>query len=492
MKVTRTSSFVGLISCALLIVLLSILLWSIASNGKLSWEAGLVLGSFLLWLCHGIYRACLRIKETGSSPGDAPSSPQMMLCRNPKSIRFFLWNLVFSPAGMPLSSSLSLLLFIWIGVYAIHTSRPILIILSVCWIAGLRLWIFNSFKRLYLNMKAGNMLTLIDHRGVRWIIPGNDGGNWLEEENYCTIEKADWENISDIRFFPHYIQLCSRDIDFFAFTDNMGEARQLISRYFRNSQPVPPINQPQHMDKLISQLKRNTILFTILDSKEILVPGQSKFGGTPDVSKNFEWPLSADGSPLSFLAQINCAEIAHLDTEHLLPTSGILYFFYELSKMEWNVEGNEDSVRVLYDNPESRDQLSRATFLKSLDKKHRLPESALCFESKEIIPSWEDLHALKPRKNFNLEEYIKISEDFSIDEHPNTGRLLGYANLIQSSIISDRPNPSHAVLLFELDSTSYPDTQLMFCDFGSIYFYIDKRDLAKLDFSNIWFNLQSF
>ena len=74
---------------------------------------------------------------------------------------------------------------------------------------------------------------------------------------------------------------------------------------------------------------RNSIRMTIA-GKDIN-PGCSKFGGQPEVPADFQWPYyegeTFDGikknRPLSFLAQLNCAEFAKYDTEQKLPQTGM-------------------------------------------------------------------------------------------------------------------------------------------------------------------------
>src|SRR5437868_4214617 len=58
--------------------------------------------------------------------------------------------------------------------------------------------------------------------------------------------------------------------------------------------------------------------------------GGCRIGGAPDLPLGVDWPrLSTDpggppGKPLSFLLQVNLAEVAFAEQEQLLPTSGIL------------------------------------------------------------------------------------------------------------------------------------------------------------------------
>lgn len=62
------------------------------------------------------------------------------------------------------------------------------------------------------------------------------------------------------------------------------------------------------------------------DDQEIPV-GASKLGGAPDLPPNEQWPYWKEGEPLSFICQLNLAEVAKHDVYKVLPTSGMLYFF---------------------------------------------------------------------------------------------------------------------------------------------------------------------
>lgn len=60
----------------------------------------------------------------------------------------------------------------------------------------------------------------------------------------------------------------------------------------------------------------------------------SKWWGDPDMPENMQYPtmsVEEDGDtyeyPLTFICQINCEDIAALDTEGRLPHEGMLYFF---------------------------------------------------------------------------------------------------------------------------------------------------------------------
>lgn len=67
-------------------------------------------------------------------------------------------------------------------------------------------------------------------------------------------------------------------------------------------------------------------------------PGQSRFGGLPDLPADLEWPGHPDtGQPLPFLAQINLADVVGL-TDLDLPATGHLLFFYDCVEQPWGYQ----------------------------------------------------------------------------------------------------------------------------------------------------------
>lgn len=74
--------------------------------------------------------------------------------------------------------------------------------------------------------------------------------------------------------------------------------------------------------------------------------GCSRFGGLPDVPPGSAWPHWGD-RPLGFLAQIRCEELAACDSAHLLPASGILYFFYDFIEQPWGFDPKDRGGAVV-------------------------------------------------------------------------------------------------------------------------------------------------
>ena len=79
--------------------------------------------------------------------------------------------------------------------------------------------------------------------------------------------------------------------------------------------------------------------------------------------------------PLSFLAQIDCAEIHALDSESLLPDHGILRFFYEMESQCWGFDPADAGCARVYWF-EQPDTLREAALPADQAEADRFPRSA--------------------------------------------------------------------------------------------------------------------
>ncbi|MFD3271146.1 YwqG family protein [Paenibacillus dendritiformis] len=71
--------------------------------------------------------------------------------------------------------------------------------------------------------------------------------------------------------------------------------------------------------------------------------GRSRVGGNPDLPPQAEWPRTADGEPMTFLAQLNLEQLAACDSLKRLPAQGMLYFFVGIDEPAYDIEH-----RVIY------------------------------------------------------------------------------------------------------------------------------------------------
>lgn len=253
-----------------------------------------------------------------------------------------------------------------------------------------------------------------------------------------------------------------------------------------------------HYTELLKSFSRDAIQISLAQDDNAPLPtGCSKYGGRPDVADDFQWPHDNSGYPLSLLLQIDCADLAFLDREGLLPTSGHLYFFYELSQMRR--DGKKNSVRVIYnDKPSS--QLHPLDYPVNLDKHYQLQECRLQFSQRTSFPCPEEVYHLihkrvKTIDNIELEVASDRLEEKYCPGSEGIGNMLGYAFLIEKPIVKDL---SDHVLLLQLDSSEYWEEddktphELQFGNGGCIYFYIKREDLLARRFDNIKFALQCY
>ena len=274
----------------------------------------------------------------------------------------------------------------------------------------------------------------------------------------------------------------------------------------------------------IIKLRRNSIVLSIEEEGNTAV-GATRFGGIPDVPKDFQWPYFTTSTfvddeekprPLAFLAQFNCEEISKYDTEHLLPDKGLLSFFYELDSQLWGFDPkNKGCARVFWF--ENVEELSPAAIPDGLQKENTFEALKIKAKSEPSYPSFEDFSLTRDNMIGHWDEYDMSMKGLRKDED-NIHKLLGWADPIQGNMTMqcelikrgyylggswDHVTPQdrqesidHSgkdwLLLFQLSSFAEDSVDLCFGDEGNIYFYIHKDDLAERNFDNAWLIMQCY
>ena len=251
------------------------------------------------------------------------------------------------------------------------------------------------------------------------------------------------------------------------------------------------------LERLLAEYKffgRNAIRISFAGNGNAPLPaGCSKYGGRPDVPDDFQWPHDNSNRPLSLLLQVDCADLAPLDRQGLLPANGQLYFFYELSKM--NRGGQKNAVRVIYnDKPSS--QLHPLDYPVNLNKKYQLQECRLQFTRCTSFPRIEELCHLTSLDDEDESEYYgvfnRLYDKFWKGDGP-IGKMLGYADLIQGPIVNDLANEVLLLELYSSENWQEDDKtphDVLFSDGGCIYFYIKREDLLARRFDSVKFAFQ--
>jgi uncharacterized protein YwqG len=272
-----------------------------------------------------------------------------------------------------------------------------------------------------------------------------------------------------------------------------------------------------YKEKIIELIKPSISLNSVKTNEEDIQIGQSKLGGLPHLPKDWEWFISAyTGKPLSFLAQLNFAELKHFDEENLLPNYGWLYFFGDMGSDETQVkfydgDKNELEKKQLTEIFKADD---RSFWQKLFGKEKRnsnfFEGCILKAKLSYSIPDWSSFYIEKIRFStktdiatidaINLETYEDESD--SIGQH----QILGYPLSIQNSFIetealqikidyknlkeSDFDTLLKYKLLCQLDSDN--NAKMNFIDAGRYYFFIHEDDLKAKNFNNIKSTIQFY
>lgn len=241
--------------------------------------------------------------------------------------------------------------------------------------------------------------------------------------------------------------------------------------------------------EILKSLERNAIEISFgHDEKASVVAGCSKYGGCPDVPVGFQWPMDANNRPLSLLLQIKCSDLTSYDKEKVLPTTGHLYFFYELSDQDF--KDANDNVRVVYnDVPDS--ELQRQPYPEELEDEYRLKEMPLAFSSRKSYPTFDDFVCLSSEHSDMqaIEEYDMALERLQPEsENDVIGTMLGYADIIQNNVMENLDENVLLLQMFSIESEKVDE--LMFGDCGNLYFYMSRKDLQGKHFNRTVFDWQ--
>lgn len=249
-------------------------------------------------------------------------------------------------------------------------------------------------------------------------------------------------------------------------------------------------------------------------------PGQSRFGGLPDLPPGFEWP-SWRGVPQAFLAQLHLDEVAAHDLEGVLPTSGILHFFYDVASGPWGFDpASREGWKVCYFEGAS-EALAPTAYPAGLPDHGRFEPCSLQFEPELMLPApvpeQIDYRSLA-LDDEEARRYWDLCKQLMDRTRPSPGpwhRLLGHPIPIQPGDMGlECQLASHGIycgdaggcedpgaaalapgaaewrLLLQLDSDKAPGW--MWGDAGTLYFWIPRQALHERRFDQAWTILQCY
>lgn len=132
--------------------------------------------------------------------------------------------------------------------------------------------------------------------------------------------------------------------------------------------------------------------------------GVSKFGGNPDVPKNFDWPYWA-GRPLSFLMQLNIADMNQFREQYFSVQKGILYFFYDPN--QGGNSSDKNAWRIIYID-EKASNLKRRTN-PSHNRRYTYPNCLITLYQDVSLP--QDPHHIFP--DYSYKEINEIQDSYN-------------------------------------------------------------------------------
>lgn len=239
--------------------------------------------------------------------------------------------------------------------------------------------------------------------------------------------------------------------------------------------------------------------------------GRSRIGGRPDLPYGVQWP-TYNGKRLSFIAQIRLDDVPW--KWDALPQTGLLSFFYNAVDQPWGYDPEHAGQwKVLYNADLTT--LERQTLTDSIKQDGDYAELNVSFSVQTTIPDWNALACRRMGFAENeTERYIALTEqvaEYNAPEYP-IHRFLGNPDQVQGEMQLKCQLVTHGIdcgdpsgyqdprrkelepgaagwkLLLQIDSED--EMEMIWGDFGSIYFWIHEDDLRKGDFEKAWVILQ--
>ena len=235
----------------------------------------------------------------------------------------------------------------------------------------------------------------------------------------------------------------------------------------------------EHRAADILAIARPRIHFTLTTAKAP-TKVSTRFGGAPDLPRDFAWPYNAD-TPLAFVAQFDLASVAALDFEKRLPARGMLSVFAHLDP---NGDDYASHGRVFYfsdtkalvrripehtandDGRPTKTALANAAIKLTLPPLHEKSYNALRLTDDEEVA-------------YDEQVLPRVREARSTPSKPGAHQLLGWSD-------GERPSSSYE-LLAQIDSDGRFGFEVG--DVETLRIWIPSKKLAARNFSSAIFTV---
>jgi uncharacterized protein YwqG len=237
--------------------------------------------------------------------------------------------------------------------------------------------------------------------------------------------------------------------------------------------------------------------------------GASRIGGVPDVPPDFKWP-ERNEVPQSFIAQLYLEEVHPYDIHGVLPSRGMLWFFYDAKQETYGADpADRGGWRVMFSDDYS--ELQRIAVPDKLPAESQFKACSVSFASEATLSQSPQLDI--PDFDWTddeVQKYETLLSTFPTPEEHGAVRhqLLGNPQTIQDDMRLECQLASHGVtdindpqakelskgasewqLLLQIDTDE--DMGMRWGDAGMIYYWLRASDLQKRAFYDVWLVLQS-
>lgn len=248
----------------------------------------------------------------------------------------------------------------------------------------------------------------------------------------------------------------------------------------------------------------------LADSRsDAAIAGASRLGGFPDLPAGLPWPVSDDGTPLSFIAQLDLGQMAAHDADGILPRTGLLSFFYEAATQSaWGyAPADHGAWAVMY--TAGGIAVEPREVPDAVPGEGRFPAVGLSPHLELTFAPWESF--LVERLGMTREEGFAYADVLGAGG-TTMHRLLGHPDPLQGDMQLECQLVTHGLycgnlsgyrderaarlapgaadwrLLFQVDSQD--EAAMMWGDVGRLYYWIRHEDLIAGHWELSWLILQ--
>lgn len=224
-------------------------------------------------------------------------------------------------------------------------------------------------------------------------------------------------------------------------------------------------------------------------------------GGFGYLPKKIKYPCNIQGEPLSFLAQINFADINNLCG---YPNKGILSFYIDAYDEDYGKDEsdytNQSGFRVFYFEDTTETSYTREDYLNIFSEYNPIDKIISSTKDLTFTVEQEDSHVLfdsiESYRSYGTDIYSFFESNLSIENLElfyqaldiNCSQIGGHPKFTQGDIRCDEKYQNFDTLLFQIDCEYGDDFNIIWGNCGEANFLINKMDLEKADFSNILYN----